>query len=242
MVIMVLTQKQAEAKVRKDKASAPVGSGTSALSKEGIRRKASALVKASKSKSSKVTSRVATRKVNVGVPTSPERIEELRKSQLKSVESDLSKLRGGVRVKKSLSELMAQKQFLSRVSGSSVVSSKPSRIVSVGSVSFTEDEIKRGVHRSAPLRADIVEAFDNYKSSNIIEPVRKVQSLQASVRLAESRAFDNKLAGLPSDVKNIIRKVSNKDLKWSRQRESRFNFFKNIVDKGSRVTFGVDSG
>ncbi len=85
---MVLTQKQAEKQVRKEKERAPVGSGKRALSEEGIRREASSRVQKSKR-------RGATRIIG---PTPPEKAKRILEQTQKNLQTAFARanLRGDI--------------------------------------------------------------------------------------------------------------------------------------------------
>jgi len=82
----MVTQSEAEAIVRKEKEEAPKGSGTAALSEEGIRRKASSIVKKSTSKSRSFVGEKREVKITQLAPLTDKEIIEQNKKLLSDLE------------------------------------------------------------------------------------------------------------------------------------------------------------
>lgn len=98
---MVLTQEEAEAQVRAEKEAAPTGTGTAALSERGIKTKAAARVKRSKS-----TSKSSTAKVTVREPLTNEQIIEQNKKLLADIDErrKIARAQGNKELERKLSQ------------------------------------------------------------------------------------------------------------------------------------------
>lgn len=177
--------------------------------------------------------------------TTPERAEQVRQTALKNVNAQIETITKGGRSNKNIQQLLTQKRLLTKQD----ISTTPEiqKYVTVGNITLTEQQVKNKAYKNAPYTQEIKDAFDEYnltnpiqrevtkkttRAKNLIEEtaINRVIKKQEA-QLKKEAEFQRKLQQLDPNTKKALTRLAFTDKKWTQQRENRYNYFKNKLDR-----------